>query len=974
MGTTRSSPRRVPLVGRGPELAILEAELRRAATGEMRCVLVVADPGMGKTRLVSELLHRQRRWTLGLSARGYAMGTTSPFGLWSEAIEAHLRKLDPPAVAELCGGFLDDLGAVFRSAAVARVGTATEVPRARLFDGIAVLVANLAAATPTVVFLDDLHLADSSSLELLDYLTRTLGGSRLLVVAAARPAELESQPLVRETLGRLDQAELLDRVHLRPLGPDHVAELAGLVLDAPAPQPLVDWLVERSRGHPLFVLGLLRALVDGGGDLTAPQLARLPDQLGEQVGNRLTSLAPAELAVLELLAVHGQRIDVWDLIELSGQPLDRLACDLETLAGVRLVTEDQQGAELAYEIAHPLIQEAIYQRIGGARRQLLHRQIARRLESAGHLAAAAPHFVASAGVGDGEAIEALLAAMGEARAHQAHWEAFAVLAQLLAILPEGDPRWLGVLEILVWQGDQFLDHKADIDDVTIPTALERIDRFLGQSGNGQSGDGHLQARGDARYCRAHHLAFDRGELVAARTACQEAISLYRAAGAEPRLRAGEHELSWIAGFGGSLPEQEALAAGLVARSEAAGDQEMVILALSSQGYAAFLRGRFAAAETALRRSTELAQQAGHTQRVVTNLSIYAQSLAFAGRLDQATLALADARSSSSVYVHTLLLDATTRHSWLAGDFEPALLSAKEAIRSTAASLGKRRAWAIAVAAMAAAEMGRLGDAHTLLDQAQAAYGSGEWYTASHHCPWAAGVLAHLDGDAARAVDLLRHTADRLAAMDARPLSALVLADGAEIAAAAGDDAATVELGCRLAETAGELEGRLYSALAALGTAWAALASCPSDAAAAASKAVEELAASGYKGFQARAAMQLGRALASTDRAGAAAAVGHAATLFENCGAVTRRQGALDLLAGLGHPGKRTRAATLGPAALSRREREVAGLAVEGLSTKEIARRLFIGERTVETHLENAYAKLGVRSRLDLVRRASEFGL
>lgn len=322
----------------------------------------------------------------------------------------------------------------------------------------------------------------------------------------------------------------------------------------------------------------------------------------------------------------------------------------------------------------------------------------------------------------------------------------------------------------------------------------------------------------------------------------------------------------------------------------------------------------------------------------------------------------------------MLLDASTRHSWLAGDFQAALVSANEATRSTAPRLGKRRAWAIAVAAMAAAEMGSLGDARTLLDRAQAAYGGREWYTASHHCPWAEGVLARFDGDTARAVDILRHTVDRLAAMDARPLSALVLADAAEIAAETGDDEATVELGYRLAQTAGKLDGRLYGALTALGTSWAALASCPSDAAAAASEAIGELSGSGYKGFEARAAMQLGRALASTDRAAAASALGHAAAMFESCGAASRRQGALDLLAGLGHPGRRTRGSMLGPSALSRREREVAGLAVAGLRTKEIARRLFIGERTVETHLEHAYAKLGVRSRLDLVRRASEFGL
>src|SRR2546429_9118761 len=89
---------RLRLVGRGGELAQLEAELRRAIAGELRCVLLLADPGVGKTRLAAELLNRHQRTVIRLSARAYPLGATASFGLWMEAFERHLRPLPPAEI------------------------------------------------------------------------------------------------------------------------------------------------------------------------------------------------------------------------------------------------------------------------------------------------------------------------------------------------------------------------------------------------------------------------------------------------------------------------------------------------------------------------------------------------------------------------------------------------------------------------------------------------------------------------------------------------------------------------------------------------------------------------------------------------------------------------------------------------------------------------------------------------------------
>jgi DNA-binding CsgD family transcriptional regulator len=100
----------------------------------------------------------------------------------------------------------------------------------------------------------------------------------------------------------------------------------------------------------------------------------------------------------------------------------------------------------------------------------------------------------------------------------------------------------------------------------------------------------------------------------------------------------------------------------------------------------------------------------------------------------------------------------------------------------------------------------------------------------------------------------------------------------------------------------------------------------------------------------------------------------AAGLFEACGARWRLDRTLGALAGLGSQGKRAAAAVTGPESLTNRERQAARLAAQGLTARQIGERLFIGERTVESHLARAYAKLGARSKADLVERASELDL
>jgi len=110
-----------------------------------------------------------------------------------------------------------------------------------------------------------------------------------------------------------------------------------------------------------------------------------------------------------------------------------------------------------------------------------------------------------------------------------------------------------------------------------------------------------------------------------------------------------------------------------------------------------------------------------------------------------------------------------------------------------------------------------------------------------------------------------------------------------------------------------------------------------------------------------------------DRAVAVDALEQAAVLFDAGGGAWRRDRVLEVLRNQGSRGRRV-AAALGPTSLTERERDVARLAAQGYSAREIGEKLFIGARTVEGHLARAYAKLGVSSKVELARRAEELGL
>src|SRR5262245_26085991 len=197
-------------VGREREMAALRANLEDAFTGCGRLVLLVGEPGIGKTRTAHELAaYAQVRGARVFTGRCYEGEGAPPVWPWVQIVRTYLHDCYLDTLRADLGAGVADIAQVitevrerFRQLPAALI-LESEHARFRFFDSFTTFLKNIATAQPLVVILDDLHWADTSSLLLLRFLARELGDARLLILGAYRDVALEPCHPLRQTLGEL---------------------------------------------------------------------------------------------------------------------------------------------------------------------------------------------------------------------------------------------------------------------------------------------------------------------------------------------------------------------------------------------------------------------------------------------------------------------------------------------------------------------------------------------------------------------------------------------------------------------------------------------------------------------------------------------------------------------------------------------------------------------------------------------------
>ena len=394
----RVGARLSPLVGRQAELDVLLESWQAALAGSWRSVLVVGEAGIGKSRLLEELIEQTTsidRAVLRLQCSPYHVATALfPFVEWIRSSAGIELGTDERAARTRLEALVDGLG-FERQATIPLLAPLLSVPpgdeyetlrlslklqRKRTIELVIELIKRTAQSRPLLIAVEDVHAADATSLELLTHLLERTRGVAGLLVMTARP-----------TLAARFRRRSFDRIELDPLAASSTLALVDeLASGKRLPAAVRNTIVDSSDGVPLFVEELTRQLLESpalrdAGDryeLEADLAVTVPATLHDLFVARLDKLGSAKVTA-QIASALGRSFSLDLLTAVAPASQREVADDVDQLCGARILeaVDDEQGAT-TYAFRHALLREAAYHAQLKARRREVHLGVARVLEGA----------------------------------------------------------------------------------------------------------------------------------------------------------------------------------------------------------------------------------------------------------------------------------------------------------------------------------------------------------------------------------------------------------------------------------------------------------------------------------------------------------------------------------------------------------------------------------------------------------------
>ncbi len=653
-------------VDREDERAALRVYVENASEGRGGFVLLTGDPGVGKTRLAEEVgeeaAARGMRYITGHS---YEATKTHPFAPIVDILEQFERELEPKqfrmALGEVGGEvarLLPHLRQKFPD-----LPPTTDLPaeqqRRYLFSSLSAVLDGLGRDRPLLIHLDDLHIADESTLLFLEHIGPQLIDSPVLIVGTCTSPGLASSAPLQSTIDTLQRAHAVERFVIGPLGREHVAEFLRAIGGSEPPAALTDILFRDTDGNAFFIDEVVRHLIEQGRLLDAEgnwqtDIAdygvEVPDTVRLTIGRRLDALGPETRRVLTTAAVIGRDATL-DLIEATCEGgEDELLDALDEAEHAGLVTSSSVHGDIRFAFAHELIRQTLLTEISLTRLQFLHVAVADAIEriyadaAPEHASDLAYHLVEAGRRADRErTIRFLMLAGDRALAAAAYAEASRHLDRAIALLsPDDLSRRAEVLELLA-----TAERSLGQPDEAIATWHEALDLYEALD-DGES---------VARLCLAagNQITFWRRNSDTLELANRGLVAL---GDRDTPVRGGLIALQAIvAGHRGMYDDAEALFAQALEIARRHDDDRVLGMVLYSKVTNHFNYVEHADVVEFGSESIDLLRRSGDLWNLANALGFVGQSLGFMGRFEDAanvtegTKALAERLGNWTAYVY-----------------------------------------------------------------------------------------------------------------------------------------------------------------------------------------------------------------------------------------------------------------------------------------------------------------------------------
>jgi len=381
------------IIGRQRELTSIWNQYEAARSGCARVTLLVGELGIGKTRLLDELAaHAIEDGATVLRGSASEAEGMPPYLPFLEALGQHIRvtplnKL-PEQVAEapqILTSILPELAARLGEVPAA-YSLLPEQTRLRLYEAVGMFLEAISMPRVLVLTLDDLHWADTSSLDLLCYIARHHSKAKLLIVGTYREGEVDRNPALKRAITELARQRILTNVAVESFSAKESEALAASYLGGSISPTLSQLLYTQSEGNPFFAEELLQGWIERGALVqednqwvaVEPLEHSLPASIVGALRQRFAQLPSNVIDHLRIAAIIGQTFDLSLLASVEGQEAEAIEERLLEAERARLVRADQAGT---FKFSHGKIRQCLYTEVSTSRRQRLHEAIGRILEA-----------------------------------------------------------------------------------------------------------------------------------------------------------------------------------------------------------------------------------------------------------------------------------------------------------------------------------------------------------------------------------------------------------------------------------------------------------------------------------------------------------------------------------------------------------------------------------------------------------------